>query len=151
MGRPRLWERRARVMGRANQGWRQSLRGSSDVPLAQSNRAERSTLRLPRAQCAMSASSLRNRARDDEASVTVEGLEVIGDDEDRTEPKSTLFVTFLQIFLIGFSYSIVIPTARIYAARLRRHHGRRVERGWHLAHAPVQNLAQAKLCGDPAL
>ena len=65
----------------------------------------------------MSASSLRNRARDDEASVTVEGLEVIGDDEDRTEPKSTLFVTFLQIFLIGFSYSIVIPTARIYAAR----------------------------------
>merc|ERR1711934_1188357 len=148
MGRPRLWERRARVMGRANQGWRQSLRGSSDVPLAQSNRAERSTLRLPRAQCAMSASSLRNRARDDEASVTVEGLEVIGDDVDRTEPKSTLFVAFLQIFLIGFSYSIVIPTARIYAAR---HHGRRVERGWHLAHAPVQNLAQAKLCGDPAL
>lgn len=87
------------------------------MPLAQSNRAERSTLRLPRAQCAMSASSLRNRARDDEASVTVEGLEVIGDDEDRTEPKSTLFVAFLQIFLIGFSYSIVIPTARIYAAR----------------------------------
>lgn len=69
----------------------------------------------------MSASSLRNRARDDEASVqnvTVEGLEVVGDDEDRTEPKSTLFVAFLQIFLIGFSYSIVIPTARFYAGSL---------------------------------
>ena len=66
------------------------------------------------------SASLRNRARDDEASVqnvTVEGLEVVGDDEDRTEPKSTLFVAFLQIFLIGVSYSIVIPTARIYASK----------------------------------
>ena len=58
--------------------------------------------------------SLRGRrATDDESIVAVNGsqsdvvsglnVEELADDEDRSEPKSTMVVAFLQLFLITFS------------------------------------------------
>lgn len=71
----------------------------------------------------MQSLSIRNRASEPavsavdfrEAGTNADELE---NEENRTQPKSVVAVACLQVFLIAFSYSIVIPTARLYAESL---------------------------------